>query len=330
MCRKRRLTVNQRAYYNARHMDWELNKEHMDQIIYAMENQEHTFFLDTDTGNVVPKENFDSQATGSRYHELPLWRSLEGFQLMERFVGGIRNPIFREELREALSSGSSVFRHFKDALKNRKELETLWFSFKEKEMVKIVCEWLSEIKEIEGLKNLILPLEEEETDELIQSDFSMTDDFRRHLESIKALDLQVFIEAYPSVDEGSVRRHYEEIRGRAPDPGDRESLVVAVETPGGDFAGFAWGILKTDPLIHDSAMELQQLAVTAEYQGLGLGQALLKKFIEKADLTNTSKVRIALSGRLLGVAKLFEMRGFKITAQTLELDMADWERDESY
>ena len=115
-----------------------------------------------------------------------------------------------------------------------------------------------------------------------------------------------------------------------PDLCASESLVIVVETPGGEFAGFAWGILKSSPLLQGPTMELQQLAVTAEYQGLGLGQALLKKFIERADTTGAAKVRIALSGRFLSAAKLFETRGFKIAAQTLELDMADWEQNESY
>ena len=70
-------------------MEWEFNKELQDQIIYCMENQDKMFYLDVLSGVLVPETKIDNGEIGKRYHQLPLWRSLEGFQLMERFVADI-------------------------------------------------------------------------------------------------------------------------------------------------------------------------------------------------------------------------------------------------
>ena len=138
-------------------MEWTSTRELLDQIIFAMENQDSESYLDIQTGNLVTEENFRAGEKGVRYHELPTWRSLEGFQLMERFIGTIRNPLFREELRESLSAGRGVFRAFKNTLKNRADLQQLWYSFKEREMTRVVHDWINDLREIQGLEKLSLP-----------------------------------------------------------------------------------------------------------------------------------------------------------------------------
>ncbi len=309
-------------------MEWQFDRELQDQIIYAMENQEKAFFLDIRKGGILSEEKVSANEIGKRYHRLPAWRSLEGFQLMENFVSSVGNPLFREELRTAISTGRGVFRNFKDVLKKRKELEKLWFSFKEREMKSIVFEWYNRIRESEGLERLSPP-PDEETEELVSSDFAITRDIGKHLDRIAELDRKVILESYPELEESQVLAYYEQSRNALPGFDDEESLTIAAETPGGDFVGFAWGVEKPDPPNDGAIIDILQLAVDQEYQGLGLGQALLKKLIEIAAGTDAVKVRIHLSGRLLNTARLFEPRGFAITSQIMELDLSLWEQEQA-
>ena len=305
-------------------MEWKFDKEHRDQIIYCMENQDRTFLLDLRTGNVVSESKIDGSLIGDRYHRLPLWRSLEGFQLMERFVTTIRNPIFREELRQAISTGSGVFRNFKGVLKKRKELEKLWFAFKEREMTAVVYDWFNQLREMEGLEKLTPP--SEETEELVSSDFIFVEEVEDHLEDLFALDRDVYLESYPGRDESRILEYHRMSRAKLPPPDSDDSLVLIAETPGGDFVGFAWAVEKDDPPNRGTVIDLIQLAVIQEYQGLGLGQALLKRLLGAASKTDAERVRIHLTGRFLGAAKLFELRGFEVSAQNMELDLSKLER----
>jgi GNAT superfamily N-acetyltransferase len=303
--------------------DWKLTQERLDQIIFAMENQQTTFHLDMETGAVISRDKIVEDQIGVRYYELPLWRSLEGFQLMEKFVADLRNPIFREELREALASGKGVFRSFKNAIKQRRELERLWFSYKEDEMKRIVMEWLNEIREVEGLEKLELP--EEDTEELIASDFVLSENVAEHAAAIQEHDLWAFFQAYPAVEKDRVREHHRLLRTEFPGIEDKTSMVIVAETPTGDFAGFVWAHEKESIIEAGPVIELIQLVVAEEYQGLGLAGVLLRRLIQKADTSGAAKVQIHLSGRFLDATKLFQKAGFHISAQSMELDLSRWQ-----
>jgi GNAT superfamily N-acetyltransferase len=308
-------------------MEWEFTRELQDQIIYSMENQEKSFFLDIRTGTLLPEDRINGTEVGTRFHLLPQWRSLEGFQLMERFVASVRNPLFREELRAAISTGKGVFRSFKNSLKKRKELERLWFSFKEQEMRGIVFEWFNRILESEGLEKLTPPAED--TEELVFSDFNITSEIRNYAERISDLDRRVFLEGFSTMNKEAVLEHYETVRKSLPPLESDESFVLIAETPARDFAGFVWAVEREDPPHENPIVDLVQMAIVNEYQGLGLGQALLKKLIEVASATGAERIRVHLEGRFLDAAKLFELRGFDTSSQTMDLDLSKWESEKS-
>jgi len=153
-------------------MKFELSKELIDQIIFAMEDQENEYYLDVEEGVVVPAEELIGEGLEGeeeRYLSLPEWRSVDGFNLMERFTATLRNPLYRERLRQILSSGRGVFRQFKNALKERPDIEKLWFRFKNREMRKEVYRWYNALRESWGLKEVEIDWEEPE--DLVLSDF---------------------------------------------------------------------------------------------------------------------------------------------------------------
>ena len=90
---------------------------------------------------------------------------------MESFVTSLDNPAYREQLSRALTMGKGVFRAFKDALKGSKEIEKLWFAYKEQRLRGVIMSWYNANREARGLARL--PVEPEETEELVMSDFSV-------------------------------------------------------------------------------------------------------------------------------------------------------------
>ncbi len=119
-------------------MTFPLTEELVNQIIFAMEDQRHRFVVDRETGAMLREDDLPAgegrerraaaedeeigEAAGGgapegeepgaldgvpgprpRYLPIPSWGPAEGFHLMERFVLKLRNPIFAEMLREALS-----------------------------------------------------------------------------------------------------------------------------------------------------------------------------------------------------------------------------------
>ena len=196
-------------------MEFPLTEERINQIIFAMEDQRHRFLVHRRTGELVredelaarpglkPSDSGAPQAAekaeseeqetavldGKRddpYVPIPSWEPMDGFHLMERFVLKLRNPIFTEMLREALSSGKGVFRKFKDIVKKNREMEHLWFTFKEREMRQAVQEWYEGERELAGLQRLAR--EPEPPEELLAGDFAVVWGESRHLEPVLKLD----------------------------------------------------------------------------------------------------------------------------------------------
>ena len=197
---------------------------------------------------------------------IPSWGPAEGFQLMERFVLKLRNPIFAEMLREALSAGQGVFRRFKDILRKNREIERLWFAFKDKEMRQVVEQWYESERELAGLERLAAggepPLE------LVASDFAIVRGEARHVEPALKLDRKVLGEL--SAEPG----HEVSNRAGLPPLLDPRSLFLAAELSGGEFAGFVWAVEEGPALLR-----LAQLAVRKHFRGIGLGTQLLRRLI---------------------------------------------------
>ena len=119
-------------------MRFELDNILIDDIIFHMENQDGDFVLDSQAGCVVDlfsnEYEDDPDTESERYIALPYWSSNDGYRLMEKFAGGLKNPVVRQELSNALNRNKGVFRAFRDVLEQYPETEKLWFNYKEREM----------------------------------------------------------------------------------------------------------------------------------------------------------------------------------------------------
>ncbi|RKX76368.1 MAG: hypothetical protein DRP87_12070, partial [Spirochaetes bacterium] len=281
-------------------MKFKITPEIIDLIIFGMENQSEEMVFDTHTFELVPATEIepDAETDEERYLPLPEWNSTMGFQLMERFVAGLKNPLMREELRRALSTGRGVFRNFKNVIKQRMDIERLWFSFKERELKKLVLEWYNSYCEAWGLKKVSPEPEEEgeETEELILSDFEIRQGRGEELDTVLLWDRKAFFEMLDGYDERDIQGMYEKRREKLPNPHSEDSLVFLALTPGGEIAGFIWGV--NDGEI-SGLTRIFQIYVSDEYKGLGLSRVLFDRYLSEACGRGCTSVRIKLMGNAL-------------------------------
>ncbi|MDR3275856.1 MAG: GNAT family N-acetyltransferase [Treponema sp.] len=277
-------------------MQFELTDVLIDEILFAMEDQNGTFLLDTREALVISEdtgEGFPGEAAGNaepgRFMVLPEWDSSEGFRLMERFTAGVKNALVREKLTAALDRGKGVFRAFKDALTGHPEMEQLWFSFKEREMRRIVLDWYNGLREEWGLERI--GPEPEETGDLVLEDF-------------KFREVQ-------SRDEAAVRRLHGLCLGLGEEP-----QAVDAAAPGKLFLALVTETGAGELIAHIRAgreggtVRISALEVKPEYRGLGIGKSLLDSLLKRIDWEEISAVSIDLPEESQGFSRVLLRESF--------------------
>ena len=296
-------------------MRFELTEALIDDILFSMEDQDGEFLVDTRQGILVnaADEGFAGESEDAegdagelppeednteRYIPIPEWGPSDGFRLMEHFTAALRSPLVRQELSAALDRGKGVFRAFKDALTRHPEAERLWFRFKEREMKRELIRWYNGLREEWGME--LIGGEPEDTADMVLEDFRFREGTAADREAAAALH-HACGEAYraggvPAEHEAShpaaesvMRNIIAELFGAMNQwdfPGD---LCLAAETAGGEFAACIAAAYSGPSRLHIYALE-----VSPEYQGLGLGECLLCRLIEKADSQGIQSISIDL------------------------------------
>lgn len=315
-------------------LDFELSPELIDNIAFGMENQDHEFYLDTEEGRLVeadevPEADRSSEESGGdRFVHIPEWRSVDGFHLMERFVDSLHNPVYREQLRNILSSGRGVFRQFKNALKERKDIEQLWFRFKEREMRRIVVEWYNDLREAEGLSR-VPPLDEAEvsTEELVAADF-LLDRIELAAEELEELDKRAFAELFPQESPPMRELLRELARAGTPGPGEPSSLILGARTPAGELAGFLWAVdydaADEEEKSEERLRRVLQLYVLKEFRGLGIARTLVHELCRRSKSEQITYVLFELRGNGAVLEGFLEREGAEPLVDELVLEMETW------
>jgi predicted N-acetyltransferase YhbS len=263
------------------YMEFALTPETADEIIFAMEDQSGPFMYDSaecrcvPSAECVPVKNPLYDEDDERYYAIPLWDSISGFRMMERFSAQLRNPFVREDLRAALANGQGVFRNFKNILKNHPEAEKLWFQYKEREMRHIVREWYNSLRDFWGLERI--GAEPEETDEIVEQDFTFRPAVRGDAESIDCLLFDADSELASTVKIDlldAMRDLWARIRGNDP---AKECILVA-ESAEGEIVGCSI----SSPIPSESllSVQLSLIVVFPEFRGLGIGKELLARTVK--------------------------------------------------
>jgi ribosomal protein S18 acetylase RimI-like enzyme len=301
-------------------MQFELTEALIDDILFAMEDQMGEFVLDTVEGVVsggVDDPEFDGEDLddddgegGERYIPLPDWDSADGFRLMERFAAGFRNPIVRDELTSALSLGRGVFRAFKDTLGRHPEAEKLWFAYKDREMKREIIRWYNALREEWGIEKI--GVEPEDTDDLVLEDFRfrpfhkedifMAEELHRHyIEEAK----NKLIEEEAAFANGIADTILKEAQTLRTISGLSFEQGLVVESGSEEFAGYISGFKK------EAVFYIQNLEVKDKFRGLGLGEALLVKFLESLELTEVDEVLLDLPSWAEGFSRVLRRESFK-------------------
>jgi GNAT superfamily N-acetyltransferase len=283
-------------------MRFDLTQALIDDLLFSMEDQNGEFLLDTQGGKIVPADEIsnDPDEKEARYIDLPEWDSASGYQLMEHFTAALRNPVVRDELSTALNRGRGVFRAFKDILGRYPETEKHWFIYKEREMKRNIIRWYNGLREEWGLEKI--GTEPEETGDLVLEDFRFREagpSDARAAESLHRICREEYLN-YARENNPAAGIFLESLSW--PFPG---SLALVAETGGGDFAGYvaAAGI---DPVLRVFALE-----VKPEYRGLGVGETLMNRFLEKAREGPYSRVTLDLPPTAEGFSRELLREAFK-------------------
>ncbi|MGA2381163.1 MAG: GNAT family N-acetyltransferase [Spirochaetia bacterium] len=293
-------------------MNFELTPPMIDKIAFAMEDQKERFSVDVESGELVPVSSLGG-ASDERYVRLPRWGSAEGFHLMESFITSLDNPAYREQLSHSLTMGKGVFRAFKDALKQSKEIEKLWFAYKERRLRGVIISWYNLNREARGLAKL--PAELEETEELVMSDFTFTWDIGGRAHAVLQLDRDAFFELFPRETPAELEKRFLEKRRELPAAGEAASPVLIAETPAGELAGLVWGV------IDGRSVNIVQLAVSPGYRGTGLGEVLLRQFLTAMRNRGMQRLVTELMGKSLRFSDFFQSVGFVPVAQVMECSL---------
>lgn len=333
-------------------MQFELTPELADRIIFAMEDQNEDFVLDTETGDLLSVEEMEeleeqAEEDPGRFVSLPDWTPAHGFRVMERFAEELRNPVYQEKLREALSGGRGVFRRFKDTVKEREELERRWHHFKEQAMQEVVTDWYNDLRETWGLERVAV--ETAEIEDLVLSDFAI----RRVGEGDHDLLEEVRRAAEEQRRELGKGAHADAAPGRADPPGAPgafgaagktgapgasgapgtaapPALAFVAEAPDGEIAGVAAAgadaVAAADAAPNEGAaagsLTIDTLYVRPTFRGLGLGRLLLERIVEGARKDGWAAITMELSGRGLVLDETAGAMGFRTVAKRVSLDLS--------
>ncbi|MBN1648136.1 MAG: GNAT family N-acetyltransferase [Spirochaetales bacterium] len=310
--------------------EFDLSPEIVDQLMYAMENQNELYFFDTATQTLVsgPSGDEEMEEDADRYLGIPVWNSSDGFMLMEKFTGTLRNPLIRENLREILSGGRGVFRNFKHELKKHAELERLWFNFKEREMKNRIARWYNDLRELWGLERI--GIEVDETDELIISDFEISEGSCGFDSLIAELDRKAYEEIFAGYPRKLADYFYAKNR-KDGCPLPLPFFFFTARTPGGELAGFIWfRQIDLEPVPEDAlqrpslVFDLLQIYVLPEYRGLGLASLLLDKTADFAFSREADWLFLDLFVQNKGLADCLLSRGFEPSGTVFRLPVRSW------
>ncbi len=149
------------------------------------------------------------------------------------------------------------------------------------------------------------------------SDFSFTWEVGGKRSEVQQLDRDAFFELFPSDAPAALAERYREKRRGLPEPGADSSPVLIAQTPGGELAGIAWGV------IEGRTVNIVQLAVWPAFRGTGLGEILLRQFLTEMRSRGMERLVTELMGKSLRFSDFFQSVGFVPVTQVMECSLGE-------
>lgn len=300
----------------------------LENIIFAMEDQVDTHYLDLLKGEVINEEQKlyplledgdeeeDAEVDPAlRYIDLPDWQPSDGFRTMEKFAYQVRNPIYREKLLQALQAGRGVFRRFKDTIGEQPSLEREWFAFKDDQLKREVIAWYRENDGALQLRDLDLEIEEL-TDDILQEDFIIgRAEDETPIEEIVRLQADLLQEMQEGSD--AQRTALLLLKPRLANP--EETQYFYAKTQEGELAGFlAYEVLSP------STAEILFFGNKKEFRGMGLFRFVFDHFCRHAARKHYTCLIVNLAGEALSLDALFAPLGCATVTKQIVLSTNAW------
>lgn len=279
----------------------------VDQILFAMEDQENFSVLNLETRQVqvcLSEESLENPALVP----LPEWNSIDGFRMMREFSENLRNPALQAELKAILDSGMGVFRRFKNALKPFDSIFRQWTRFKRTYMEGRIREWVDDWAEVMSWEALVPP--GHDTELLTAQDFQVRPGTGDDAGVLGELDGQALAEA------GTLAFGEADSEDFAPfwrQDGiwrDHDRLWIA-RGPGDEVVGLVWA----RPRVLPSGLTTEVLLwyVKPEYRGLGIGRTLLERLVSQSVQAGDRRLVLRPWGRNEALVPLLTRSGFAHT-----------------
>lgn len=294
-------------------MNINLTPELIERIIFAMEDQSCYYIFDTDNGTIVAEDDVDDPDE-DYYIDIPKWTPANGFQLMEQFIVSLNNPVFREKLREAIRKGKGAFKKFKAVIKERSEIEQLWYNYKKKHMVQIILKWAKSNEEWFKISQLSAEIEDE-SEELLLSDFEfLLNDSQLNSECEKLRG-----SAAAEMFSGCTQSIIESLNGQKADTLSSEEIFAA-RSPSGELCGFCIYTFR-----NQNCAYIKEIYVVPEFRSLGIAKELLFKTMQQFQEQGVESVYTSpIATKMSPMIKWLEQWGFKPLYTGLKLSTVDW------
>ncbi len=278
-----------------------LSDEFLFQVIFCMEDQANEYCVDlkdgiiTETAFVADRREIDPL----RFLDLPPWYPSDGFRTMEKFVSTLRNPIYRERLRQVLQSGKGVFRQFKDVLHEQSSMERLWYYYKDREIRRRIFHWYERHDEAFRLARLGEEAPEDSPGELIREDFTIVTDAGPYLEDIDAAGARIVERLHAS---GQRTDMHIAVQVREAWKGHVDDKHVVALSLSGQFVAF----IRYRVYVDERVAVIRCYAVEEEFQGLGVFHYLFDGLCSMLNNQGIREVVVRLAGESIKIEHMFE------------------------
>lgn len=281
----------------------------IDQILFAMEDQENFSVLNLETRQIQACQSEESLENPALV-PLPEWNSIDGFRMMREFSESLRHPALQAELKAILDSGVGVFRRFKSALKPYDTLYRQWTRFKRLFMEARIREWVEDWDQVLDWDSSVSS--GAEADQLAAQEFQVRQGTAADADLAASLDTLALAEAgaalFSEAEAGVFAEFWRE--GQVIVPGDRFWMAFG---PGDEAVGLLWARSREFSAPGEFLTEILLWYVKPEFRGLGVGRSLFEPFLADARRRGDRRLVFRPWGRHENLVPLLTRSGFTST-----------------
>ncbi len=296
-----------------------LTDEFLFQIIFCMEDQANEYYIDLKQQNICESVFIEQriESDPDRFISIPEWLPSDGFHTMEKFISTLRNPIYRERLKNVLLLGKGVFRQFKDVLHEQPSIERLWYYFKDKEMRNKIYEWYDLHDTAFSLASLKDQGPDDDTLDVIKEDFTISEDLTTHKDVFEQFRKEC-LQTYNDRQNPYSFSIYQDVE-KAWKMKENYFALFALTTNEDVVATLFYHL---DPLAR--VVEIKAYYIIEEYRGIGLFHLLFDSLCVKMKAKGVDDLILDFYEGSLQIESMFKEITTKNIKKSVYLSISSW------